>query len=123
VHLELCIFGTQHLLGPLITVINIEDLNDPTIFFHYSDILSSDLRDDILDLLRLQLLVHLEEVHALEGLALRDHRLTYLQTRNALLERPHALLVRKFELLGVVVTKNEVQGLRDDNSERWDVLF
>jgi hypothetical protein len=99
-------------------------LKSPTIFFETdSDILSSELRDDILDVLRLQLLVHLEEVHALEGLALRDHRLTHLQTRKALLERPHTLLVLKFELLGVVVTKDEVEGMRYGNSERWDVLF
>ena len=110
---ELLILGPQHLLRPLITVINIMDLlKYPTIFFEtHSYILSSDLRDDILDVLRLQLLVHLEEIHALEGLALRDHRLTNLQPRNALLEGPHALLVRQFELLGVVVTKNEVESM------------
>ena len=113
--LELVVIGTKHILRPLITVINIQHLKHSTILDD-SDILSGDLRDDILDALRLQLLVHLEEVHALEGLALRDHRLTDVQTRKALLEGPHALL-------GVIVTKNEVEGLRCDRSERWDVLF
>ena len=108
--LELVVIGTKHILRPLITVINIQHLKHSTILDD-SDILSGDLRDDILDALRLQLLVHLEEVHALEGPALGNHRLASLQAREALLEGPHTLLILQLELLGVVVAKNEVEGV------------